>query len=159
MVRRQNMERFLAKAKVVGLGLIAGSLFSGCCAAIQVPTSWDVAHRAAAWTWYMAGPFATVLMGISEITHPFVSGCVALGLLAIPMIAAHPIRPSIVTAIVSVVGFAFWFAASFFTVVWAAWGGVDTTHHSPLTTHHSPLTKAVFFFAHRFSPPYNAVHC
>jgi hypothetical protein len=116
------MERFLAKAKVVGLGLIAGSLFSGCCAATQVPSSWDFAHREAAWTWYMAGPFAMFLMGISEITHPFASGCVALGLLAIPMIAAHPVRPSIATAIVSVVGFVFWFAASFFTVVWAVWG-------------------------------------
>ena len=116
------MGRFLTKAKVVGPGLIIGSLFSGCCAATQLPTSWDFADCTAAWAWYMAGPFAMFLMGISEITHPFVSGCVALGLLAIPMIAAHPIRPSVATAIISVVGFVFWFSASFFTVAWAVWG-------------------------------------
>jgi hypothetical protein len=116
------MERFLARAKIVGAGLIVGSLLSGCCAATQIPTSWDFAQRAGTWFWYMAGPFAMFLMGISEITHPFVSGCVVFGLLAIPMIAAHPIRPSAVTACVSIVGFVFWFAASFFTVVWAVWG-------------------------------------
>src|SRR5260370_22974144 len=87
------MERFLTRAKIFALGLIAGSLFSGCCAATQVPTSWDFAQRAGTWLWYMAGPFALFLMGLPEITHPFVSGCLGSGLLAIAMLAAHPVRP------------------------------------------------------------------
>jgi hypothetical protein len=111
-----------ARIKIVALGIIAGSLFSAACAASQLPTSWGLADRATAWLWYMSGPFCPLSMKISEVSNSFVLGCVAFGFLSIPMIAAHPIWPSPKTAVVSFLGFALWFNASFFTIVWAIWG-------------------------------------
>lgn len=115
------MGQFFARTKVVLSGLLLGCLFSGCCAATQLPSGWGFTGRATAWCWYMAGPFVIFPMGALP-THPLAANCVGLGFLSVPLIAAHPIRPSAVTAAVSLVGCALWFAASFVTIAWAVWG-------------------------------------
>lgn len=120
--RSEIMTWLIARTKIVGTGIVLGALFSSWCATAQLPPTWEHSQRAIGWCWFMAGPFAAQAMGIPEISHPFVTKCVALGILAVPMIASHPVRPSPVTACLCLFGFLLWFAASYFTVICAVWG-------------------------------------
>jgi hypothetical protein len=114
----------MGRAKVVAIGMVLGSLLSAIWAASQLPSTWSLAERVSAWLWYMSGPFCWLTMGIPAPTiEPFVFACVSVGVLCIPTLVAHPIRPSSATAVITLLGFAAWFNASFFTVVWAVWGG------------------------------------
>ncbi|MCI0378062.1 MAG: hypothetical protein L0215_10670 [Gemmataceae bacterium] len=116
------MLQFLSRLKVVGLGLLLGSLFAGCSAATQLPSTWDFAAKFDGWIWFMSGPLCTIVMGISEVSHPLIRSCLLLAILTMPLIVAHPIRPSLATACLTFMGLAFWFAASFLTIIWAVWG-------------------------------------
>ena len=116
------MLKILSRLKVVGIGFLLGALFSGCCTATQLPSSWDLSKKVDGWLWFMSGPFCMFVMGIDEVGHPFVASCVLLGFVAILLLFAHPLRPSWVTAVVSILGLMLWFLASFFTVIWTVWG-------------------------------------
>ena len=76
-----------ARAKVVGLGLLLGCMFSGCFAASQVPDAWTFSERFKAWWYCMAGPCLPAVLGI-DATYSPVSGFVCFGFVGVLLIAA-----------------------------------------------------------------------
>lgn len=116
-----KMLKTLSRLKIVGMGLLVGAFFSGCCTLTQLPSDWSLSKKVVGWLWFMSGPFCVFVMGINEITHPFVVSCVLLGFIGMLLLFAHPLRPSRFTAVVSILGLILWFLASFITVIWAVW--------------------------------------
>jgi hypothetical protein len=116
------MSRILSRLKVVGIGFFLGTLFSGCCTVTQLPSEWDAGKKFEGWLWFMSGPFCMFVMGINDIGHPFVAGCVSLGFIGTLLLFAHPLRPSRITAVVSAPGIMLWILASFFTIIMVVWG-------------------------------------
>lgn len=113
-----SMSRFY----VVGFGFLVGSILSGCSAVTLLPSNWGTIQKIKGWLWFMSGPFCLYEMGVWEMLHPFVDLCVRLGFLGMLLLFAHPLRPSLITAGLTLLGFFFWFLASFFSVVCVVWG-------------------------------------
>lgn len=114
--------RILSRFKVLALGIVTGALFSGCCVIIQLPSSWSAGDKFVGWLWFMSGPFCLFEMGVFESHHPVVDACVKLGFLGMLLLPRHSIRPSAITAAVTILGFLLWFLASFIIVIMAVWG-------------------------------------
>lgn len=101
-----------------------GSLFSGCTATSMIPESIGVADRLLVFVAMMAGPFCgQILLGTTDFSYSPIAIWQMLGFLSIPFIAAYPVRQSMVTACLSVVGLAFWFWAGFISVIYCYYAG------------------------------------
>ena len=86
-----------------------GSLFSGCTATSMIPESIGVADRVLVFVAMMAGPFCGhILLSTSDFSHSPIAIWQMLGFLSVPLIAAYPVKQSMVAACLSVVGLAFW---------------------------------------------------
>jgi hypothetical protein len=108
----------------VGIGLALGCLFSGCTATTQIPDSTGVGDRLLVFAGMLTGPFcAYVLLGATDLSYSPIRIWQTLGLFSIPLIAAYPVRPSVVTACVSAIGLAFWFWAGFISVIYCFYAG------------------------------------
>jgi hypothetical protein len=107
------------RPKIIGPGLVIGSLLALCLAAWLLPPNFGFQGRELMWTWVaiMGGP----VLGTSEIFGPFpwITGLGYLGLLLIP---AHPTRPHGATGLVTVIGFLLWFLAGFYTALVGLYG-------------------------------------
>ncbi|HEY7159421.1 MAG TPA: hypothetical protein VH575_36080 [Gemmataceae bacterium] len=51
-----------------------------------------------------------------------VGDAVCLGWFSFPALAAHPIRPNVLTGILTIVGAFFWFASGIITMIMCVWG-------------------------------------
>ena len=101
-----------------------GSLFSGCTATSMMPASIGVADRVLVFAAMMAGPFCGhILLRTADFSYSPIAIWQTLGFLSIPFIAAHPVKQSMVTACLSVVGLAFWFWAGFISVIYCFYAG------------------------------------
>jgi hypothetical protein len=108
----------------VGIGVALGCLFSGCTATTQIHDSTSAGDRLLVFAGMMTGPFcAFVLLGVTDLSHSPIAIWLALGVFSIPLIVAHPIKPSVVTACISVIGLAFWFWAGFISVIYCFYAG------------------------------------
>lgn len=110
----------------VGLGIAValGCLFSGCTATTQVPDSTSAGDRLLVFAGMMAGPFcAYILLGSVDLSYSPIAIWQALGVLSIPLILAHPFKPSVATACISAVGLVFWFWAGFISVIYCFYAG------------------------------------
>jgi hypothetical protein len=104
--------------------LALGCLFSGCTAANQIPASVSVEDRVLVFVAMMAGPFcAPILLGPTDLSYSPIQIFLALGVLSIPLIAAYPVKQSLITACLSVMGLAFWFWAGFISVIYCYYAG------------------------------------
>jgi hypothetical protein len=72
----------------------------------------------------MAGPFcAPILLGTTDFSHSPIAIWQTLGVLSVLLIAAYPVKQSILTACLSLVGLAFWFWAGFISVIYCFYAG------------------------------------
>jgi hypothetical protein len=96
-----------------------GVLFCGCTALTQVPDSTAIVERGVVFAAMMAGPFcAPILAGETDFSFSPIAIWQNLGFLSIALIAAYPVKQSMVTAYVSMVGLALWFWAGFLSVIY-----------------------------------------
>src|SRR5262245_9896159 len=87
--------------------LALGCLFSGCTATNTVPQSLDFAERVRVFAAMMTGPFcAPILLRSVDFSYSPIAIWQELGILSIGLIAAYPVKRSVITACVSVVGLA-----------------------------------------------------
>jgi hypothetical protein len=108
----------------IGIGVALGCLFSGCTATTQVPPSTAAEIRVLAFIGTMAGPFcAYVLLGAVDLQPSPIAIWQMFGILSIPLIVAHPIRPSVVTGCISAVGLVFWFWAGLISIIYCFYAG------------------------------------
>jgi hypothetical protein len=73
--------------------------------------------RAEVWAAVMGGAFTGTVWGLAAF-HAFIN----VGWLGILLIPAHPFRPGLLTASLTILGFALWFFAGFVSVMAAVWG-------------------------------------
>jgi hypothetical protein len=115
------MRNFIQRLSV----LLGGILFAAFCNAVYVglelPTSWDLAHRAEAWAWMMTGPIFLVVLGVSA-SPTYVASAVTLAWMSIPLIFAHPVRPGKLTAGLTLSALFLWFHAGWLALIMAVWG-------------------------------------
>ena len=102
-------------------GFHVGCLLSLWCVT-QMQSEWDTSERVRGWLLLMSGPFCLFEMGVKEVSRPFVEPCCGLGFIGMLLLFAHPIRPSLITAVWTILGFLLWFLASFVSVRAAVWG-------------------------------------
>jgi hypothetical protein len=107
----------------IGIGVALGCLFSGCTATTQIPDSAGAGDRLLVFAGMMAGPFCTSVLGITDSSHSPIRIWNTLGVLSIPLILAYPVKPTVVTACLSVSGLAFWFWAGFLSVIYCFYAG------------------------------------
>ena len=108
----------------VGIGIALGCLFCGCTATTQIPDSTSASDRLLVFAGMMTGPFCTVvLLGAKDVSYSPIAIWQALGVLSIPLIVAYPIKPSCITAWISVLGTVFWFWAGFVSVLYCFYAG------------------------------------
>lgn len=101
-----------------------GCLFSGCTATSQIPESISVADRVLVFVAMMSGPFCDpILFGTMDFSHSPIAIWQTLGVLSLPLIAAYPVKQSMLNACLSVVGLAFWYWAGFISVIYCYYAG------------------------------------
>jgi hypothetical protein len=108
----------------LGIAVALGCLFSGCTAMTQIPDSTSAQDRLLVFAGMMAGPFcAYVLLGAVDLIHSPIVAWQAFAVMSIPLILAHPVKPSVATACFSAVGLVFWFWAGFISVAYCFYAG------------------------------------
>jgi hypothetical protein len=107
----------LRKLKVLGVGLILGAVFALLVAGPMMPAGMRLSDRALIWASVMSGPIIGTVWGWAEFNL-----YIKLGWFGLLLIPAHPLRPNIGTACVTVLGLLFWFFAGFLAVMEAVWG-------------------------------------
>jgi hypothetical protein len=106
------------RLRVIGLGIILGAMFALWVAGPFVGSGVSVDERARLWLAVMSGPLIGSWMGLMNYAPP-----VCAGWLGLFLIAAHPLRPSRLTAFITILGLLVWFFAGFFTVAVAVFSG------------------------------------
>ena len=96
------------RLRVVGIGLLLGALFALWVAAAGMPPK----GRFQAWACVVGGPVLGTAWGLAEFHTP-----ICLGWLALLLIPAHPIRPSVGTGCLTVFGLVLWFFAGFVAIL------------------------------------------
>jgi len=111
----------LRRLSVLVPSLVLGAAWAGLNALGSMPAGWGVADRLWAWAYMLTGPVFHIILGGGPV--PDVVGLtVALGWLGLPAMAAHPLRPSVTTGILTALGAFFWFASGIVTMIMAVWG-------------------------------------
>jgi hypothetical protein len=101
-----------------------GCLFSGCTSTTQIPISASAGDRVLVFAAMLAGPFcAPILVGSEIFGHSPLAIWQGLGALSIPLIAAYPIRRSVASACLCLMGLALWFWAGFISVIYCFYAG------------------------------------
>jgi hypothetical protein len=104
----------LRRLPVLGSGLALGAAFALFVAGPTMPEGMRLADRVLVWATVMGGPVVGTAWDMG-------SG-ISLGWLGLLLIPAHPVRPSVATGCITLLGLALWFFAGFVTVVVAVWG-------------------------------------
>lgn len=119
-----SMSMIGRRSVALGIALALGCLFSGCTATTQIPDSISAGERLRVFAAMMAGPFCPyALLGAVDLSYSPIALWQALGVLSIPLILAHPVKPSVTTACISAVGLVFWFWAGFISVIYCFYAG------------------------------------
>jgi hypothetical protein len=108
----------IRRLKVLGISVLLAAAFSLWVAGPMMPSGMGAADRVFVWASVMGGP----VVGTAWGTAPFYPVVFSLGWLGLVFIAAHPIRPGVMTACVTLLGLALWLFAGFLTMMDAAWG-------------------------------------
>jgi hypothetical protein len=69
----------------------------------------------------LMGPVLLDVLGGGPVPD-VVGDAVCLGWFSFPALAAHPIRPNVLTGILTIVGAFFWFASGIITMIMCVWG-------------------------------------
>jgi hypothetical protein len=69
----------------------------------------------------LTGPILLMVLGGGPVPD-VVGGAVCLGWLGLPALVAHPLRPNVLTGILTVVGVFFWFASGIVIMIMCVWG-------------------------------------
>jgi hypothetical protein len=112
------MPSLAARLKVIAPGVAAGALLLAWYCVDGLPSTWGLGQRFEAWALMMSGPVLSLIFGMSY--SPEVLG-ITIAVLSVAILA-HPIRPHVVTAIVTLVALSYWFFAGFVTMIAAVWG-------------------------------------
>src|SRR5262245_18441641 len=102
------MQAVLRRLKVLGVGLVLGALLALATAGPATPPWYPLSERVKVWAWFMGGPILGTSWGMLEF-HLLIG----LGWLGLPLIPAHPIRPSMATAWLTAAGLTLWFLSGF----------------------------------------------
>jgi hypothetical protein len=107
----------LRRLTILGPGLAVGMLFALFVAGSIMPSSIRFVDRIFVFAAIMSGPLIGTAWGIAEF-----HSAIYLGWLGLVLIPAHPARPCIATACVTVIGLSLWFFAGFLAIMVAAFG-------------------------------------
>ena len=105
------------RLKVLGVGLLLGAAFALWVAGPMMPSSMPLAERAQVWASVMGGPIVGTAWGMAAF-----HSAIGLGWLGLLITLAHPLRPSLATAWLTLVGLGLWFFAGFVAMIAAVWG-------------------------------------
>jgi hypothetical protein len=109
----------IRRIKVLGIGLLLGVAFSLWTAGPLMPSGMGLADRASVWASVMGGPVVGTAWGMAEFHPTFF----VLGWLGLPLALAHPVRPQVATACLTIIGLVLWFFAGFLAMIVAVYGG------------------------------------
>ncbi len=115
------MTSFVRRLSVIGPCLLLGAFCVGWYAVMGCPSAWGWGSRIEAWAYMLTGPALLAIMGGGPVPD-VVGGAVCLGWLGLPAMAAHPIRPNVLTGVLTVLGCFFWFASGVVTLMMCVWG-------------------------------------
>lgn len=108
----------------MAIGVAVGCLFSGCTATTQIPESTGASLRWLVFFGMLTGPLCPyILLGPTDLSYSPIAIWQLLGFFSALPIAAFPVRPSALTACVSVIGLGFWFWAGFISVIYCFYAG------------------------------------
>jgi hypothetical protein len=106
------------------IGFAVGCIFSGCTATTQIPESTGAGVRCLVFFGMLLGPLCPyVVLGPTDLSYSPIAIWQLLGFLSVLPISAYPVKPSALTACVSVVGLGFWFWAGFISVIYCFYAG------------------------------------
>jgi hypothetical protein len=103
--------------KVLGIGLMLGVGFSLWTVGAMMSSGMDFPVRVELFAAVMGGAFTGTVWELAAF-HTFIS----LGWLGLLLVPAHPLRPGMLTASLTLLGFGLWFLAGFLSVIVAVWG-------------------------------------
>lgn len=107
----------IRRLRVLGAGLALGAAFALWVDGPMMPSGMQLSARAFVWASVMGGPIVGRAWGIDEYYQS-----ISLGWLGLLLIPAHPLRPSVGTGCLTMLGFCLWFLAGFIAMMAAVWG-------------------------------------
>ena len=115
------MTSLIRRLCVIGPCLLLGASGVGVYAVLGCPSGWGWNNRLEAWAYMLTGPALLAILGGGPV--PDVVGyAFCLGWLGLFAMAAHPLRPTSLTALLTALGCFFWFASGIVTLIMCLWG-------------------------------------
>jgi hypothetical protein len=115
------MRSFGKRLSVIAPSLLLGAFCVGLYAVSELPAGWGWGGRLEAWALMLTGPILLIVMGGGPVPD-VVGGAVCLGWVALPALFAHPVRPNVLTGVITALGAFFWFTSGVIIMMMCVWG-------------------------------------